>query len=311
LADNLEGEDHMRMWSTLMLVRSLATGVVLLLLLGGNSAMSQTAAPRDIVLGQVRTLHSNILNQDRPYWVYLPPSYVSSADSGRTFPVLYLLDGGAHFNMVTGVVHHLSAPNSGNFFMPESIIVGIPNMGRTHNMTPVHINGGAYSEGSGGAPAFLEFLRKELIPEIQNNYRVTQERTIVGHSLAGLFALSVLLTAPDTFSHYIAIDPSLFWSDQYLVHQLREWRAPEASSLLSVYIAQGNSPLSDYEDASLKKPHEAGIRNFRKLLEARKGKNIRTGFDFFGAETHRSVVLPAVWQGLEFTYKGYVPSPGN
>jgi predicted alpha/beta superfamily hydrolase len=225
--------------------------------------------------------------------------------------VIYLLDGGAHFNMVTGVVHHLSAPNSGTFHMPESIIVGIPNMGRTHNMTPVHIDSGAYSENSGGASMFLDFLRNELIPEIQKNYRVTQERTIVGHSLAGLFALNVLLTAPETFSHYIAIDPSLFWGDQYLVNQLRAWRAPAASPALSVYIAQGNSPLSDYEDVSLKKPHEAGIRNFRKILETRKGKSIRTGFDYFGAETHRSVVLPAVWRGLEFTYKGYVPPPTN
>jgi predicted alpha/beta superfamily hydrolase len=301
----------MRVCSNLTLVRSLTVGAVLLLSLCGGLAISQTAAPRYIVLGQVLTLHSDILNQDRPYWVYLPPSYGSSTESGRRFPVLYLLDGGAHFNMVTGVVHHLSAPNSGTFHMPESIIVAIPNMGRTHNMTPVHIDSGAYSENSGGAPMFLDFLRKELMPEIQENYRITQERTIVGHSLAGLFALNVLLTAPETFSHYIAIDPRLFWGDQYLVHQLRAWRAPNASPPLSVYIAQGNSPLSDYEDVSLKKSHEAGIRNFRKLLETRRCKSIRTGFDYFGAETHRSVVLPAVWQGLEFTYKSYVPPPAN
>jgi len=301
----------MQVWSNRTLIRAFAAGFALLVLFGGRTAISQTTAPRDIVLGQVRTLHSSILNQDRPYWIYLPPSYASSAESGRTFPVLYLLDGGAHFNMVTGVVHHLSAPNSGTFYMPESIIVGLPNMGRTHNMTPVHIDSGAYSENSGGAPMFLEFLRKELIPEIQANYRVTQERTIVGHSLAGLFALNVLLTAPETFAHYIAIDPSLFWGDQYLVRQLKDWRAPDADPPRSVYIAQGNSPLSDYEDASLKKPHEAGIRNFRKLLEARKGKNTRTGFEYFATETHRSVVLPAVWQGLQFTYKGYVPQPAN
>lgn len=270
-------------------------------------ALSQIAAPQDIVLGQVQVMHSNVLDQDRRYWVYLPPSYESSAGTGRMFPVLYLLDGGAHFNMATGVVHHLSAPNSGTFLMPETVIIALPNMGRVRNMTPVHIESGAYSEDSGGGPQFLEFLRKELIPEIESRYRTTQERSLVGHSLAGLFALNVLLTAPETFAHYIAIDPSLFWGDQYLVRQFKKWRAPTSDPAPSVYIAQGNSPLSDYEDVSLKKQHEAGIRNFRKLFEARKGKQIRSGFDNFPDETHRSVVLPALWRGLVFTYRNYVP----
>jgi uncharacterized protein len=272
-----------------------------------HPALSQVAAPQDIVLGQVQVLHSSILNQDRRYWVYLPPSYESSASTGRAFPVLYLLDGGAHFNMATGVVHHLSAPNSGTFLMPETIIVALPNMGRVHNMTPVHIDSGAYSEDSGGGTQFLEFLRKELMPEIESKYRTTPERTLVGHSLAGLFALNVLLTAPDTFAHYIAIDPSLFWGDQYLVHQVKTWRAPTSGPAPSVYIAQGNSPLSDYEDVTLKKQHEEGIRNFRKLFGARKSSQIRSGFDYFPDETHRSVVLPALWRGLLFTYENYVP----
>lgn len=290
------------------LIRAFLFGLALSFIFEARVAFAQVVAPRDIVLGQVLVLHSDILNQDRTYWVYLPPSYSSSADSGREFPVLYLLDGGAHFNVATGVVHHLSSPNSDTLRMPETIIVAIPNMGRTNNMTPVPITSGAFSENSGGAPLFLDFLRKELIPEIEEHYRVTQERTIVGHSLAGLFALNVLLTAPETFAHYIAIDPSLFWGDQYLVHQLSGWQPPVSAPPLSVYIAQGNSPLSDYEDKELKEAHETGIRDFVSLFDTKKGSAIRTGFDFFANETHRSVVLPALSQGLLFTNQNYIPS---
>lgn len=289
------------------LVRAPFAIIALLFLLDPRPVLSQVAVPREIVLGKVHILHSTILNQDRPYWVYLPPSYSSSVETERTFPVLYLLDGGAHFNVTSGIVHHLSAATSDVLAMPETIIVALPNMGRTHNMTPAHIDSGAFSENSGGAPQFLAFLRDELMPEIQAHYRVTQERTIVGHSLAGLFALNVLLTAPETFTHYIAVDPGLFWGDAYLVRKIRDWRPVDTGLSLTVYIAQGNSPLSDYEDKSLKKAHESAIRSFRKLLEARKGKNVRTGFDYFPNEGHRSVVLPALWQGLVFSHKHHIP----
>jgi predicted alpha/beta superfamily hydrolase len=171
----------------------------------------------------------------------------------------------------------------------------------------VHIDSGAYSEDSGGAPQFLDFLRTELMPEIQAAYRVTQERTLVGHSLAGLFALDVFLKAPESFEHYIAIDPAVFWGDHYLVKRIKSWHASAKGPAISVYIAQGNSPLSDYEDHSLKRSHEMAIREFRRLLEARKGSQVRTGFDLFGSETHRSVVLPALWRGLMFTFAGPTP----
>jgi hypothetical protein len=70
----------MRALSGSMFVRIFAIAIVATSLLGARNAISQTAAPRDIVLGQVHTVHSRILNQDRPYWVYLPPSYTSVLD---------------------------------------------------------------------------------------------------------------------------------------------------------------------------------------------------------------------------------------
>ncbi|MCA1815535.1 MAG: hypothetical protein LC746_03865 [Acidobacteria bacterium] len=60
-------------------------------------------------------------------------------------------------------------------------------------------------------------MRDELMPRVKARYRTTDERAIVGESLAGLFAVETLLLEPDLFDTYIAFDPSLWWNDQKLV----------------------------------------------------------------------------------------------
>lgn len=62
---------------------------------------------------------------------------------------------------------------------------------------------------TGGLPNFLRFIRSELIPHIDATYRTTRYRLFVGHLLAGLAVVETLLTAPDLFDAYVALDPSL------------------------------------------------------------------------------------------------------
>ena len=276
------------------------TWLLLVFCLLSGKAFAQ--ASQTIALGERLSIESEILKQNRPYLVYLPPSYTAEGAASRRFPVIYVLDGGAHFNAATGVVHHLSSPNSGVGRIPEMLVVAIPNMGRTHNLTPTHATSGPYSQDSGGAADFLRFLREELIPQIDAHYRTTTERTLVGHSLAGLFALTVFLDQPETFDHYIAIDPSLWWDGQLLVHRLSEQPARTFGRRITVFIAQANSPASEYEDLQLKKQHETGIRTFNKLLAKRQNATLRTGYEFFPDETHVSSPLIGMYRGLLFTY---------
>ena len=263
-------------------------------------ARAQDSQP--IVLGQRLSIHSEILKQDRPYLVYLPPSY-GAEGSVKRFPVMYLLDGGAHFNAATGVVHHLSAPTSGVGRIPEMIIVALPNMGRTHNLTPTHVDHGPYSESSGGAADFLRFLREELLPSVAARYRVSDERILVGHSLAGLFALNVFLEEPGTFDHYIAIEPSLWWDSQLLVHRLSAQSTRTLSRPVTVFIAQANTPANQYDDLEIRKQHESGIRMFSKLLSKRQNSSLRAGYEFLRDEDHSSAPLMGMYRGLLFTYR--------
>jgi len=97
-----------------------------------------TQTNNKIVIGQVDSIYSNILKEQRKIWIYTPTLTSGNYDSTKRYPVLYLLDGDAHFTSVVGLVQQLSQAN-GNTVLPEMIIVGILNTDRTRDLTPTHI----------------------------------------------------------------------------------------------------------------------------------------------------------------------------
>jgi len=50
-----------------------------------------------VTIGTIDSTWSPTLKEYRKYWVYTPPSYHDSTYLPRRYPVLYLLDGDAHF----------------------------------------------------------------------------------------------------------------------------------------------------------------------------------------------------------------------
>ncbi len=68
-----------------------------------------------------------------------------------------------------------------------------------------------------GAKNFRAFITDELILEINKRYRTTNKKGIIGESLAGLFVMETLMLKPESFDFYIAMDPSLWWNNHYLV----------------------------------------------------------------------------------------------
>jgi predicted alpha/beta superfamily hydrolase len=99
------------------------------------------------------------------------------------------------------------------------IVVGIPNTQRRRDLTPPteFESDRAIAPQVGGSAAFRQFIRQELIPEIDRRYRTTSERAIIGESLAGLFVIETLIEEPSLFRHYVALDPSLWWNGGWLV----------------------------------------------------------------------------------------------
>ena len=128
-----------------------------------------------IAIGKIDTVYSGILGEKRKIWIYTPGMTSGKHDPNQRYPVLYLLDGDAHFLSVVGIVQQLSQAN-GNAVLPEMIVVGITNTDRTRDLTPTHVTSDLpamdsnFSKTSGGGRNFMAFIEKELMPHIDSVY---------------------------------------------------------------------------------------------------------------------------------------------
>lgn len=266
---------------------------------------------RAIKIGEKYALHSEILNEERPYWVYLPPSYDNKWFAAKGYPVLYLLDGDAHFHSANGVAHFMGA----EFQIPELIIVAITNTNRTRDLTPTNStkdidgNEAPMFASSGGGETFLQFLNEELIPHIETSYRTIPYRILVGHSFGGLLAMACFLRWPSVFQAYIAIDPSLWWDDEVLLRNAREV-LPKATDLHNtVYISLANNLSGDADT----KPSKYGrsCRDFADLLNVNPSPGLRTRLEYFGSEDHGSVPLISLFKGLLSIFEDFKAPIGS
>lgn len=179
-----------------------------------------TPAPINYAVGDVIPAHDSLrvpskaLGEERRINVHVPKAYAASP--GARFPVLYMPDGGTDedFPHVVNTVDSLVALK----LIRPLIIVGIPNTERRRDLTgPTRVGtDSAIAKRVGGSAAFRKFIRDELLPAINARYRTTQERSIIGESLAGFFVIETLVLDPTLFTHYIALDPSLWWNKEGL-----------------------------------------------------------------------------------------------
>ncbi len=266
---------------------------------------------QEIAIGVKLSLISEVLGEERAYWVHLPASYGDDRYAPQRYPVLYLLDGDAHFHSASGVVQFMSAGINGNIQIPEMIVVAIPNTNRTRDLTPTRTTVGydgsetsAFSI-SGGGDNFLEFIRDELFPKIESTYRTKPYRVLVGHSFGGLSALHALMVAPEMFQAHIAIDPSVWWDDRALVREAERYFAEPGERKGSVYISLANNSGPESDEPSPMR--EAGMA-FGRSLESAATSTFRTEVRYFEAEDHGSVPLLSLYHGLLHTFEGYKPS---
>ncbi len=197
------------------------------------NGQKNTSEPLQI--GEIRTFHSTVLNEERRLNIYLPDSF----DRTKSYPVIYLLDGSYHedFLHIAGLVqfYHMI------FQMPEVILVGIENVDRkrdfTH-VTTVEELKQAYPT-TGHSAAFIQFVETELKPYVEQQYKTNGTNYLIGQSLGGLLSTEILLKKPELFSHYLIISPSLWWDDESMINQADALIRQQKQHDRFVYIAVG------------------------------------------------------------------------
>ena len=149
--------------------------LTILLLLVALQAQSQHTKIYKYPPSEVVTIHSKVLNEDRKIYIHCPK--LDSADLNKRFPVLYIMDADNHFELLAQYADYLSRPDV--LAIPKMIVVGICNTNRRRDLTPTESilnylgkpDSSNRLKASGGNENFLQFIRTELIPAIDKNYK--------------------------------------------------------------------------------------------------------------------------------------------
>lgn len=243
------------------------------------------------------TLDSNILGEERRYWVHAPASYYDGTYSEKSYPVVYLLDAESQFLPFIGVMNSMSNGGNGNFRIPELIVIGIPNTDRFRDLTPTHDSNaeeGSEFFTSGGGEDFLDFIENELIPDVGGKYRTMEHRTLVGHSLGGLAVIQSFIHKPELFQAYMAIDPSLWWGDGMTLAQAENLVEHQSYSNSTLYLVTPEYTNDNYQITSTQKLFE--------ILEPIDVAGFSVTYEKIPGVDHGSVPMLAFYQGLPYIF---------
>lgn len=252
---------------------------------------AQTENVKPLTIGEIRTIKSKILNEDRTLNIYLPQNF----DATKSYPVIYLLDGSMNedFIHVSGLVQFFNQM----YAMPETIVVGIANVDRKRDFT-YHTDLKDLQKDyptTGHSDRFISFLEKELKPYVENHYKTT-DTYIFGQSLGGLLATEILLKKPEMFNNYFIISPSLWWDDQSLIKQAKQLlsKSPDTKKFVYVSVGKGEHPVMVKDAESI-----------YDILKNSNKKNWTVEYKMMEGDNHATILHRSLYEGLVkmFPYK--------
>jgi enterochelin esterase-like enzyme len=159
------------------------------------------------------SMHSEILNMDRKYAVYLPDGYETSE---RSYPVLYLLHGGGDDQ--TGWVQ---------FGEVQRIAGNAIKEGTATPMIIIMPDADTEKRGYFNTPdnkwRYEDFFFEELMPYVESKYRIKKEkrfRAVAGLSMGGGGSFYYAMHHPELFSSACPLSASV---RNYTVDSYKEW----------------------------------------------------------------------------------------
>lgn len=284
--------------------RNFVTLILFLILLTVDSSFSQvvkdsSAQPVCLRRTEVHKLIAKSNNVLYPIYVSLPGDYNFTQ---KSYPVVFMLDAYSSFGIMTQMVRLLTY----NKDLPELIIVGISseggskefNINRARDYTPT-ISKNEKEKNifpiSGGADKYLEFIKDELIPFVQSKYRIDEtDKTLVGHSLGGLFCFYTLFNYPELFQKYVIISPALFWDNEFILQLEKSYFEKHRKLNAIVYTAVGSLEESIFINAWQRLVDNIKLHSYSDLqLEAKISEN----------ETHYTIIPYISTHGLISVFK--------
>jgi predicted alpha/beta superfamily hydrolase len=257
-------------------------------------AIAAFAQNNEVVIpgSQTKKFTSKIVSgQEYVLQVSLPAGYASS---NKKYPVAYLMDSQWDFPLLAA----LYGQQYYDGFIPELIIVGItwggehpnPDSLRARDYTPTNEK---RLPQSGGADKFLSVIKDEIFPIVESNYRVdTNDKTLVGCSLGGLFTLYTLFTHSDMFNRYIAASPAFMWDNNVLNKYEEQYHANASNPNAKLFMCVGGVELNAAE-----------FEKFASFLNNRHYTNLQIESKVLENTGHSGTKGEGYARGLQFVFK--------
>jgi predicted alpha/beta superfamily hydrolase len=255
---------------------------------------AETISAQEVTIpgSQAKKLTSKIVTgQEYELQIMLPGNYNST---NRLYPVVYLMDSQWDFPLLTA----LYGEQYYDGFIPPMIIVGVtwggtnpkPDSLRARDYTPTHMK---EVPQSGGADKFLSFMKEELFPFIERNYRADRnDRTLVGCSYGGLFTMYALFAQPGMFQRYVAASPAFMWDNDVLYQYEKKYAANKSNPSAKLFVCVGGVETS-----------VPGFQKLTKYLNDQHYSNLQIESRVLENTGHSGTKGEGYARGLQFAFK--------
>jgi predicted alpha/beta superfamily hydrolase len=274
------------------------------------------AKPVQLPNTDIKYIKSKENDIDYKLYINLPEGYYDKKNFSyrEKYSVLYVLDGDVDFAMIKNIADTMI-----NFGTIEPmIIIGIGYkrqelksrnskifwekymLNRTRDYIPSQltqdvdkfmterVDGYKFVPNHWNGERFRNFIEKELINYVNKNYRTSNQNSLLGHSLGGLFASHMMLSNSTTFNKYMILSPVI--GIDSLIRNLDKYKSKKE---IKSYFAVGS--LEEDEKSSMVKDLEIFYSKLPK-------NNIKSKIDIINDEDHVSILPIGVTKGLRFLF---------
>ena len=270
-------------------------GAVVTLASTAAHSAAQELVPRTVPSRNVEafTLQSPTMGQRYDIVVGLPAGFRPGSD--KRYSALIVTDGNATFPAALDATRSLG----GSIDAPIVIGVGAPNeegdtsftRRRVYEFSPPNwamndpfgqaVSGlcQAYHTDParcvGGAPQFLNFIVKELLPRLLQKYPIDpQQLGLFGLSAGGFFASWAIFQEISPFNKYIISSPAMAYGDGEIFRQEEHYAAGHKDLKVAIYMASGTLEMDDPQLEGVGKI-VSGHAHFVAMLKSRKYPGLR------------------------------------
>ena len=234
-----------------------------------------------------KSIDSDYLGYSREIKIYLPEGY--DKDEEKNYPLAIVLDAEYLFDLYVGNAVLFAAKDKA----PKQIIIGI-NMAKTRKKdTYFNIDNGNLTKNNA---SFYNFIRDEVIFEIESSYRTSPFITLIGEGTSANLITTFLGEQTPIINAYICINPSFsdFIASQMQAYRLARFQKEDNT----FYFYTNNSNIFSSRKQTL-------INQLQQGLSSLELNNFNIINDTFNTKNSISAIAEAIPRALTKVFEIY------